>query len=116
MSKRVRPTFKECMVAATAPVVQRRLVQPWQKLYRGATRTNFGDEKLKAKSVMPRVFLRFMLVLPVGAVGTALCATIIGLPLGIPLLLWVGAFISKPIRQHPAFNVNARSEETGDDD
>lgn len=117
MSRRYK-SFRECMYEATAPVVQRRIVQPAQRLSRVATRQNFGDAQLKPARVMPRVLVRLILMLPVAAVGTVLCFSVIGLPLGIPLLLWAGAFISKPIRQHPNFNTNPdtlRTEDYDDD-
>jgi ABC-type dipeptide/oligopeptide/nickel transport system permease component len=106
-----RPTFKECMAEALQPVVQkhRRRYERWAR----PAAECFGDENLKAKSVMPKVLARFVVSLPIAVVGMVLCATVIGLPLGIPVLLWVGGFISRPIRQLPAFNTDTS---TADDD
>jgi hypothetical protein len=47
---------------------------------------------------------------PVGAVGICLTATIIGAPIGIPILLWAGHWIAKPIQQHPNFKIPTREE------
>lgn len=106
-----RPTFKECMAEALRPVVQKRITEPYERLQRwGQPGGNFGDDQLKPKKATPRVILRLFLSLPVSVVGVALCATIIGIPLGVLILLWVGAFISKPIRKLPAFNVDTTPE------
>lgn len=67
---------------------------------------NFGDAQLNPRVVLGKVVLRLFLMLPVGAIGAVLCATGIGAVLGVPLLLCAGAFISKPIRKHPKFNVD----------
>jgi hypothetical protein len=39
------------------------------------------------------------------AVFVVLCASIIGIPLALPLGAAIGAFVSKPLRQHPYFNI-----------
>lgn len=73
--------------------------------------TNFGDDQLRIHKVLAGMIVRMVLVLPIGAVGIVLCVTVIGLPLGIPIMMWVGAFCSKPIRKHPAFNIEAAMAE-----
>jgi hypothetical protein len=47
---------------------------------------------------------------PVGAVGIALTCTVIGAPLGIPILIWAGHWIGQPIRQHPNFRIPTAQE------
>jgi uncharacterized protein YneF (UPF0154 family) len=48
---------------------------------------------------------RGILMLPLAAVFVVLCVTIIGIPLALPLGAAIGAFVSKPLRQHPYFNI-----------
>jgi hypothetical protein len=115
MNKSGRPTFKECMRAELKPVLDKHFTDPAQRMQRRLQPGgNFGDDQLKAKKATPHVLLRLFVVFPIGAVGVALCVSIIGLPIGIPLLLWVGAYVSKPIRQLPAFNVNTKKKDEDD--
>jgi hypothetical protein len=50
-------------------------------------------------------------MVPVGAVGIALTATVIGAPLGIPILLLAGKWIAAPIQQHPNFRIPTQQEQ-----
>jgi len=45
-----------------------------------------------------------------GVVVALLCATIIGIPLGLGLGAIVGAWCTAPLRKHPLFNVNGDAE------
>lgn len=67
------------------------------------TRNKFGDDANKVSHAFLKAGLRLVLCIPAGAVGIALSATVVGLPLGLPLLAACGAFISKPIRKHPLY-------------
>lgn len=80
--------------------------QPAVRLQRIVTRQNFGDEQSSLLKTFSWTMVRIAIVLPVGAVGVVLCMSVIGLPLGLPIMAWVGAFVSKPIRKHPAFTVD----------
>jgi len=57
-----------------------------------------------------RLFGRAIVMTPVGAVGIALTCTIIGAPLGIPILLAAGKWIAAPLQQHPNFKIPSREE------
>lgn len=78
-------------------------------------RQTFGDAQLSLRKPLMWMMIRGLLVFPIGAVGLLLCVTIIGLPLGIPIMLWVGAFCSKPLRKHPTFDVTRTSDEEEND-
>jgi hypothetical protein len=100
------------MTEALNPVVEKHITDPYKRLQRRVQPGgNFGDAQLKPSKATPKVILRFFLAIPIGAVGVALCVSVVGLPLGIPIMLWVGAFISKPIRKHPTFNTETVREE-----
>lgn len=110
----MRKSFKECMAEALGPVVHKHLGQPAQTLrLRLSTRENFGDAQLKPQRAFGKMFIRMVLVFPVGAVATVLCLSVIGLPLGIPLFWWIGSWCSKPLRKHPAFNTDAGIDTRG---
>lgn len=78
--------------------------------------TTFGDAQLSLRKPLMWMLVRMVLVLPIGAVGLVLCVTVIGLPLGIPIMLWVGAFCSKPLRKHPAFDTTRTMSDEAEDD
>jgi hypothetical protein len=54
--------------------------------------------------------LRIFLALPIAPVIIILFASIFGIPLGLGLGMVVGAWITKPIREHPEFNVEGDAE------
>lgn len=110
----MRKSFKECMSEALTPVVDKHFGQPVQSIrLRLSTRVGFGDAQLKSNKAFGRMFIRMVIVFPVGAVATVLCFSVIGLPLGIPLFAWIGSWCSKPLRKHPAFNTDAGQRTVG---
>ena len=54
---------------------------------------------------------RAFLCIPLGAVALGLTLTIVGAPLGIPLLLVLGKWIAKPLQQHPNFRIPTQAEQ-----
>ena len=110
----MRKSFGECMSEALRPVVDKHLGQPVQSVrLRLSTRGSFGDVQLKPSKAFGKMFIRMVIVFPVGAVATVLCLSVIGLPLGIPLFAWIGSWCSKPLRKHPAFNTDAGQHTVG---
>lgn len=104
----MRPSFRECMSDALRPVMDKHLGQPVQRVrLRLSTRGNFGDAQLRPQKAFGKMFIRMIIVFPVGAVATVLCFSVIGLPLGIPLFMWIGSFCSKPVMKHPLYNTDA---------
>lgn len=53
---------------------------------------------------------RAFLCVPLGALGIALTLSIVGAPLGIPILLLCGKWIARPIQQHPNFRIATPEE------
>lgn len=106
----MRPSFRECMGEALRPVMNKHLGQPAQRVrLRLSTRANFGDAQLNPRKAFGKMFIRMIVVFPVGAVATVLCLSVIGLPLGIPLFALIGSWCSKPLLKHPSFNAEASS-------
>lgn len=102
------------MSEALRPVMHKHLGQPAQSVrLRLSTRGDFGDAQLKPTKAFSRMFIRMVIVFPVGAVATVLCLSVVGLPLGIPLFAWIGSWCSKPLRKHPAFNTDAGHRTVG---
>lgn len=98
------------MAAELRPVVQKHLGQPVQRVrLRLSTRASFGDVELHPRKAFGKMFIRMVIVFPVGAVATVLCLSVIGLPLGLILFAWIGSFCSKPVMKHPAFNADTGS-------
>lgn len=110
----MRPSFRECMSDALRPVMDKHLGQPAQRVrLRLSTRGEFGDAQLHPRKAFGRMFIRMIIVLPVGAVATVLCFSIVGLPLGIPLFAAIGSWCSKPVLKHPAFSTDAGIDTRG---
>jgi hypothetical protein len=63
-----------------------------------------------ARGAFVKVIVRSFIAVPVGLVALLLCMSVIGLPLGLPLALAIGAWVSKPLREHPTFNVKGDAE------
>jgi hypothetical protein len=57
-----------------------------------------------------KMIVRCFLCIPVGAVVAVLMISVIGIPIAIPLGLAAGAWCTKPLRDHPQFNVNGDAE------
>jgi hypothetical protein len=64
-----------------------------------------------ASSSCLRLLGRAFVMTPVGAVGIGLTATVVGAVVGIPLLIWAGKWIAKPIQQHPNFRIPTQQEQ-----
>lgn len=110
----MKPSFRECMAAELRPVVQKHLGQPVQRVrLRLSTRGDFGDVKLKPQKAFGKMFVRMVIVFPVGAVATVLCLSVIGLPLGLILFAWIGSWCSKPVTKHPVFNAETAYATSG---
>lgn len=78
------------------------------------TRVPIGDayaQQLKHKAVRSLV-LRTFVCIPAGAVGLVLTISIIGAPLGIPILLLCGKWIASPLQKLPAFDMKAAHPNT----
>jgi hypothetical protein len=110
----VRPSFKQCMGDALRPVMDKHLGQPVQSVrLRLSTRGSFGDAELRPHKAFGKMFIRMAIVFPVGAVATVLCFSVIGLPLGIPLFMWIGSWCSKPVMKHPLYNTDTSRSARG---
>ncbi len=102
------------MCEALRPVMDKHLGQPVQKVrLRLSTRGDFGDAQLRPHKAFGKMFIRMIIVFPVGAVATVLCFSVIGLPLGIPLFMWIGSFCSKPVTKHPLYNTDTGISKRG---
>lgn len=110
----MRQSFRECMSEALRPVMHKHLGQPAQSVrLRLSTRGNFGDAQLRPQRAFGKMFLRMIVVFPVGAVATVLCFSVVGLPLGMILFAWIGSWCTKPLMKHPAFSTDVGIDTRG---
>lgn len=49
--------------------------------------------------------LRSLAAAPVLLLGLLLCLTIIGIPIGLPIIYAAGMWANKPLRKHPLLNI-----------
>jgi len=54
--------------------------------------------------------MRAFLVSPATLTGLALCFTLIGIPLGFPLIVAVNAWATRPLRNLPTLNIQGDAE------
>lgn len=65
---------------------------------------------MSLKGPVLNMFVRAFLAVPLGAVALLLIISVVGIPLGIPLAITIGLWVSKPLRRHPLFNIEGDAE------